>query len=35
MDMITLHELEDKFKSKEILGILIEVHNGFDYGKKN
>ena len=33
MDMITLHELEDKFKSKEILGILIEVHNGFDYSE--
>tara|TARA_Y100000816_G_scaffold282073_1_gene257315 strand:+ start:3467 stop:4552 length:1086 start_codon:yes stop_codon:yes gene_type:complete len=33
MDMITLHELEDKFKSKDILGILIEVHNGFEHSK--
>ena len=33
MDMITLHELEDKFKSKEILGILIEVQNGFEYSE--
>lgn len=33
MDMVTLYELEDKFKSKEILGLLIEVQNGFEYNK--
>ena len=33
MDMITLYEFEDKFRSKEILGILIEVNNGFEFDK--
>ena len=33
MDMITLYELEDKFRSKETLGVLIEVLNGFEFDK--
>ena len=33
IDMISLYEFEDKFRSKEILGVLIEAMNGFEFDK--
>ena len=31
MDMIALYELENKFRSKEILGLFIEVTNALEF----